>query len=282
VKEGQPYPSVGFSEEYIETPMTTKHGYIIPITKEAIFFDRTGLVLERARYVGELLGLNKEKRLIGTVIGADNSYREKRIGDSAPVSLKTYYSAYDTGRWANHFDGNALTDWENVDYAEAKFADITDPNTGEPIILSGQRLILAPQAKAFRGQQLLTATQLWKMTQGDTNVYPKVNTVGPNMLQNIGVTLATSRQLRKQLVARLGLAAADADNYWFYGDPSKAFEYRENWPITVVQAPLNSEAEFSQDIVVRFKASERGVPVVREPRAFQRHRAISTSSSSGA
>ena len=28
----------------------------------------------------------------------------------------------------------------------------------------------------------------------------------------------------------------------------------ENWPITVSQAPLGSEAEFNSDIVLRFKA----------------------------
>ncbi len=53
-------------------------------------------------------------------------------------------------------------------------------------------------------------------------------------------------------------------------------------PSTVVQAPVNSEAEFTQDVVVRFKASERGQAAVIEPRKFQRHRALSTSSSSGA
>ena len=55
----------------------------------------------------------------------------------------------------------------------------------------------------------------------------------------------------------------------------------ENWPITVVQAPTNSEAEFTQDIVVRFKASERGTAAIMEPRQFQRNRALATSSSSG-
>ena len=40
----------------------------------------------------------------------------------------------------------------------------------------------------------------------------------------------------------------------------------ENWPITVTQAPPNSEAEFSQDIVLRFKASERGAAAVLDPR----------------
>ena len=40
----------------------------------------------------------------------------------------------------------------------------------------------------------------------------------------------------------------------------------ENWPITVTQAAQNSEAEFTQDIVVRFKASERGAAAVLNPR----------------
>ena len=84
--------------------------------------------------------------------------------------------------------------------------------------------------------------------------------------------MATSRQLYKQLQAQLGLDPATAGGYWFYGDPA-AFAYMENWPITVVQAPTNSEAEFSQDIVVRFKASERGTPAVIEPRRWQRNRA---------
>ena len=83
---------VGFSEEYVQTPATTKRQLGIGITKEAIFFDRTGLVLDRASYVGTLLGLRKEKNLIGVLIGAVNTFQEKRTGDSAAVSLKTYYS----------------------------------------------------------------------------------------------------------------------------------------------------------------------------------------------
>jgi hypothetical protein len=40
----------------------------------------------------------------------------------------------------------------------------------------------------------------------------------------------------------------------------------ENWPITVTQSAGGSEAEFTQDIVVRFKASERGAAAVLNPR----------------
>jgi len=49
----------------------------------------------------------------------------------------------------------------------------------------------------------------------------------------------------------------------------------------VLQSPQNSEAEFNQDVVVRYKASERGAAAVLQPRAWQRHRAASASSSSG-
>ena len=77
VRPGMPYPSLGFAEDYIDTPQTTKRGFIVPVTKEAIFFDRTHLILQRAAEVGEVLGLNKEKRLIDLLIGATNNYKWK-------------------------------------------------------------------------------------------------------------------------------------------------------------------------------------------------------------
>jgi len=290
VREGQEFNTVGFGEEYVETPMTTKHGEIIAITKEAVFFDRTGMVLQRAALVGEILGLSKEKRLLQTIIGATASYREKRKGDVAPVDLQTYYAADDNGRWINHFDGNGLVDYTNLDYAEQQFANVVDPNTGEPIIVGGYQ-ILAPKARRRTLEQILTATQLYRLTQpgaaqapglGSFSAWPGAITIGGNFVQGMGVSAALSQQLAKQLVLAYGLALSDAANYWFFGNFQKAFAYMENWPITVVQAPVNSEAEFTHDIPFRWKASERGTPAVLDPRFVQRHRAITTSSSSGA
>ena len=56
VAPGMPYPNLGFGEDYVETPSTAKRGFIVPVTKEAIFFDRTHLILSRAAEVGEVLG----------------------------------------------------------------------------------------------------------------------------------------------------------------------------------------------------------------------------------
>lgn len=277
---------VGFSEEYVQTQPTVKRQLGIGITKEAIFFDRTGLVLDRANYVGTLLGLRKEKNLIQLLIGAVNTFQEKRTGDSAAVTLNTYTSIGELQqgglpqRWVNHIDGNGLTDWTNINADEQLFAQMIDPNTGEPIILPGRRVLIAPQTQALSLNQLMQAQAVWKFTQGGAtpSAGAGYGTIGANPLMDLSITMVLSRQLLKQLVTTFSLAASDAGNYWFYGDPA-AFAYMENWPITVVQAPTNSEAEFTQDIVVRFKATERGVGAVMEPRRMIRNRALSTSGS---
>jgi hypothetical protein len=88
-------------------------------------------------------------------------------------------------------------------------------------------------------------------------------TYSRNPLGNYRV--ADSRLVYRRIIAS-GVAADTAKKWWFVGDFKRAFAYMENWPITVTQSPLGSEADFNQDIVVRFKASERGAAAVINPR----------------
>jgi hypothetical protein len=245
---GMPYPHLGFGEDYIETPSTTKRGFIVPVTKEAIFFDRTHLILSRAAEVGEILGLNKEKRLIDLVIGATNNYKSKG------TALNTYQTS---SPWVNSISGNELVDWANVDAAEQLFADILDPNTGEPVLIRGTTLLVMP-AYRHAAHRIVNATQLTFSADSSPTA-----TFAPNPLSNFRVF--DSRLAYRRIVAS-GVAAADAKKWWFVGDFRRAFAYMENWPITVTQAPLGSEAEFNNDIVLRFKASERGAAAVLNPR----------------
>jgi len=250
VAPGMPYPNVGFSEDYIETPATTKRGYIVPVTKEAIFFDRTNLILRRAAEVGELLGLNKEKRLLDLVIGATNNYKWRG----------TDYDTYQTSApWVNELASNELVDWTNVDAAEQLLAEILDPNTGEPVLLRGTQVLVMP-AYRHAAHRVFNAAELNYTATGS-----ETSTVAANPLGNY--TVAESRLAYRRVVAS-GVAAADAKKWWLLGDFRKAFAYMENWPITVTQAPRGSEAEFSQDLVLRFKASERGAAAVIDPRAI--------------
>jgi hypothetical protein len=248
VGPGMPYPHLGFGEDYIETPSTTKRGFIVPVTKEAIFFDRTHLVLTRAAEVGEVLGLNKEKRLIDLVIGTTNNYKWKG----------TTYNTYQSSTpWINTLATNELVDWTNVDKAEQLFADILDPSTGEPVLVRGTTVLVMP-AYRHAAHRVFSAAELTFTAAGSTTA-----TVAANPLT--GYRVFDSRLAYRRIVAA-GIAAATAKKYWFVGDFRRAFAYMENWPITVTQAPLGSEAEFNNDIVLRFKASERGAAAVINPR----------------
>lgn len=250
VKEGMPFPSVGLGEDYIETPATAKDGLIVPVTKEAIFFDRTGVLLDNCSKVGEALGIKKEKECLDLFIGATNNYKWKG------TSYDTYQA---TTPWINLLAGaaNDLVDWTDIDSAEALFDDMLDPNTGEPVMIEAMSVI-ATTRRRHALNRVINATEIRYTASGAAT-----ETIAGNPIRNYATY--TSRLLYRRLIAA-GVSAANAATIWFLGDPSKAFAYMENWPITVVQAPTNSEAEFVQDIVMRYKASERGVAAVKDPR----------------
>lgn len=247
IHPGMPYPTYGFGEDWIETPSTTKHGFIVPVTREAIFFDRTNLVLARAAEVGEALGLNKEKRLLDVLIGATNPF----------VWKGTAYDTYQAATpWINTLGSNELIDWTDVDAVEQLFANMLDPHTGEPILLRGTTVLVAP-AYRHAAHRIFQANEI-RYTSGATE------TIVTNPMAS-EYRVEVSRLMYRRVIAA-GTAAADAKKWWFAGDFARAFAYMENWPITVTQAPTNSEAEFTHDIVVRYKASERGAAAVLDPR----------------
>jgi hypothetical protein len=248
IHPGMPYPHLGFGEDYIETPSTTKRGFIVPVTREAIFFDRTHLVLSRAAEVGEILGLNKEKRLIDVLVGVTNNFKWRG------TSFNTYQTATP---WINVISSNELVDWTDVDAAEQLFADMLDPNTGEPILIDARHVLVMP---AYRH----AAHRIFNALDIDyTGTGAATTTRAANPLSHY--TMHVSRLAYRRIIAS-GESAANAKKWWFLGDFRRAFAYMENWPITVTQSPMNSEADFNQDIVVRFKASERGAAAVLDPR----------------
>ena len=257
VPEGRPYPLVGISEDWIQTPQTLKRGMIDALTKEAVFFDRTGVLLARCGEVGEFLGLNKEKRLIDAFIDQNTTtHRYNWRG--------TTYATYQAANpWVNVIAaGNALTDWTSVDAAEQVLAAIRDPWTGEPIMVTPKDLVVT-RSKLYTARRIVTATEIQVVTPGFATTGSPTRTATPNPIQSYRII---SSQL---LGARMSLAAEPASD-WFIGDVARAVNYMENFPLTVVQAATNSEAEFQRDIVMQWKASERGAAAVVEPRVLVR------------
>ena len=84
-----------------EDPYNTKRGFVVPVTREAIFLDRTNMILNRASEVGEVLGLKKERRILDMVIGVTNNYEMDG-------------TVHNTYQLTNDLSGNELTSGESV------------------------------------------------------------------------------------------------------------------------------------------------------------------------
>src|SRR5690606_22336173 len=149
----------------------------------------------RAAEVGEVLGLNKEKRLVDMVIGVTNNYK------SNGTSHDTYQTA---SPWTNVAESNPLDDWTNVDAAEPLFADILDPNTREPVLLSAPTVLVMP-ASRHAAHRVFNAAEIQYAAGGTT-------TVASNPLGNYRVV--ESRLAYRRFVAS-GETADDATKWWF-------------------------------------------------------------------
>jgi hypothetical protein len=251
VGEAMPYPEFGFGEDYIQTPKTQKYGGIISLTREAIFFDRTGLIIDRARRVGHWLAYRKEVRILRTFMGIDNTFSW----------LGTTYNTYQTTQWTNT-QTNVLADWTDIEASEALLIAITDPWTGLPVTVIPKDLFVMP-ANVYKARNILNATEVRTVVSSNT-------TLSDNPVRG-QYNAMTSRIAMSVLVAS-GVAASDAATYWWHGDFGTAFRYMENWPIRVDTQRGDSDAAFAKDIVLRYKASEMGRPAVFQPRVVIRNK----------
>ena len=251
VAAGSQYTSGHLEANYIETPGTAKHGLIIPVTKEAVFFDQTHHLLERAAEVGEILALNKEKRILDTVLGNTKTYKQNGM-------LLDTYSAATSHPWKNLLSGNELLNWESVETAEDVFGEMVDPISGNPILIEPNAVLVMPP-KRHLAHRLFYASSISYDTGSDAGL------TGTSIRNPFAkYRLVASRQAYLQIKSQQGVT--NPEKVWFIGNFRKAFAYMENWGITVTKSSFGSEADFTRDIVVRFKASERGTPAVLDPR----------------
>ncbi len=200
-----------------------------------------------------MLGLNKEKRLVDLLIGATNNYKWKG----------TAYNTYNAA-------GTGAAPEAIGSTRRAKSWSIgptwTPPSNSLPTSSIRTRAsrcsiqattVLVMPAYRHAAHRVFNAAEINYAASGSATT-----TVAANPLGNYRVV--ESRLAYRRLIAS-GQEAAAAKKWWFIGDFRRAFAYMENWPITVTQSPNNSEADFNQDIVVRFKASERGAAAVHQP-----------------
>lgn len=260
VPEGASYPESGVSEHYLETPPTTKRGIAISITKEAVFFDRTGLLIQRAQAVGNRLAMDKLKRILRVVIGAVNNY--KLDG----VATNTYLTS---GAYTND-QSNELVDFRDIDESRVLFTRNVHPDTGNPLDASDFVDMLVSPFKEWTARRILSGTET-RVGDGATSTPV---TISENPARSLGLNLIVSALLPVLVNTDLSVTtAANAnDKYWIAGNFKRAFLYIQNWPLMVEQAPPGAGNNWLRDILVQFKAGERGVAFCQEPRFVQRNK----------
>lgn len=277
IPEGKPYPLVGMTPSTIRLPAAEKRGGILPITREMIIRDNTGLLLQRAQTVGQGMGLSKEKRIIDTFIGADPSYIRKE------EARATYaVSAAGTNMGFTNLGTEILTDFTDIRILSDLFYAMSDPDINEPLDVSPTTIVcgdnLAWQARSIvRNVQVRDGTGA-RVARATPTVGVDTDIIGINDGNRIpfDLEIVHNEFLIRRLIARTGaggLTSGDralSNAHWWFGNPMKAFVYKEIWAMTSEQAPLNNEAQFEKDTWFRIKVSEKGIPGIREPRAIIR------------
>ena len=289
-------------ENYLDLPETQPRGLIVDMDRTAIYADRTGLVAKRAQDVGELLGKHKEMRGIRLLCGIDTAtpYKEKYKWDAGgAVQIDAWQSASGANGYSyqlaltqasrkfpfiNDVPSNPLDSWETFKQSDFFFSKVPDPNDGWPLTLKGQD-VLAPYSQRFDIPRITQAYQVYMIAGGVANAFGKgsIMTASPNPVNTMGSINAQISRLLSQimLMATSTYAAAgangkvDPEHVWFTGDFKEAIKYMENWPIKVIQRPPLSEAEFLQDVVLGYRADERGRWAWFDPRRLQRNNFVS-------
>ena len=261
-KPGEPHPRAQFGEKWVQTPETAEFALAVEVSKEAVFYDLSGQVLQSAAAVGDEIAYRKELRVIDLFIGAANSFNWSG----------TAYNTYQTSRTLGYLNdlSNPLTDWTAIQAAMMLFMRQEDPNTGKRILTKPDTIVVNP-ARIATANLIMAATSTERRTGAgastpQTTSNPLNVSVSPGAPYT-GMEIITSPLLEQRCVAAdgLNLSQANADDYWWAFESGKAFRYMQNYPLSVSQAAPNQYEMLDRGIVAAYFANERGVPSVWSP-----------------
>ena len=264
-RPGEGTARVGLNEEWIDTPETEEYALSIEVNQEAVFFDLTQDVLNKANSIGEAVRYRKEVRCIDVLIGETNPYEYK----------DTAYNTYlDTdpaaaGEWLND-SVNAFADQTDIDNALQLFSRMTDPSSGKRVIIAGPYSLVTVPALEMLVAQVLGATGTEQRTASAAEIRHTINWVSGK----IGTVIASPLMhmaLRDAAKTTGGnLTEANSKRWWMISNG--AYGYMENWPLRTDQANPQTKEMLDRGILAFYKASERGVPIVQEPRKAVRNK----------
>lgn len=278
VNAGMEYQRRGFVPNYYNLQRPKKRGGIVAVTFEMIYADRTKQAIDSAENIGRAIGMEKEYRILKVFLGLVNNF-EFSYGNGAETNSSTYHVTAGTlGTWINGLNNQPLQSWNDVNAVEQVFAQMRDPNTGQPIEVDADTIFVMP-GQMHNAKHILHATELRTGPGGSTSATGNV-TLSDNSLRmynlitsKFAYKLATNASVvfpKMDLTTGAALSGANATLLWLMGNPKRAFYYRQVEGLQMFQAPPMNPEEFNKDIVLQVKAREYGVAGVSDPFAMVR------------
>jgi hypothetical protein len=248
VLEGHPYTETGFTEKYVTTS-EAKKGRIVSINEELIVFDQTGEINRRAMMVGDYIRQEREKTIVRGVLDKNNTvYRPK--GQPTALYVAAHMNYIGTGGVTGFDSASPFQDVTDLDhvmtYRATKVVDDRVDGTPEPIggLNGPQNVLLVPTALSGLAYDVLNG-----------GIVRSPN--GTNF-----ATFATNSpgRARGMVGDILHSPYVDAESLvdWYYGNFQRQFVWTEIWPLQTFTQGKDSEAAFSNDVVMRVKARYYG------------------------
>jgi hypothetical protein len=251
--ESMSYEMTNFGDRDITIHMAD-FGRTISVTREAIFNDRTGQLLDNARLIGEYGGQHRAKMVIQTLEGLPRTAFKEATGASRAFTYKgtTYqntsiysndHSAIDGRVNDNLAATNALADYTDLQAVMDLFTDMTTP-TGHEMAVS-PKIVLVHEKAVNTAWQILNAPEYLKdPSHAGTAIYHQPNPFGPGGPGG-KFNVLSSRYLASTTT-------------WYCGDPAKQLKWLWVWRPATASLAASADIAFFNNIVMTYKFSYHG------------------------
>lgn len=273
LQPNEPIPMGSMDAEWIDVNPVEKHGQGLAIATETMLFDgNQGAAIEAVGKISYQIGWSKEDRILRPVFGIENTYR---YGAAQSSGTSTAYNTYSTtvqdtfASYINSLTANLDSELD-LNAIEQVFLAMTDPRTGYPINMGGKRDLIVMPYKIMSARRVCRITTV---EQGPRATAPQAvegtSTTWTSMLNEPKYS-QRAMQLLTTADANYswaGLTTLQAQFRMIYGDPKKAFEYREARPFQTWSWNMTQDPSLAlHDCFMMVVAIEQGSTTVIEPR----------------
>lgn len=257
IGENEDYPEVAIGEQWVTLPRVDKKGFILSLTEEAIFEDKTNDIMRSWSDSVDFLGVNREKMRLSTILGVTNTYSR----NGGPTQ-NTYGDTHTQGDGDNLIASTALVDRASLSAGKNAMNLLTDPDTGEPIAPGRTMGIVVPDALEWTLDDILDPATEYQST-------PSLGATAVRQKRTNKAIYSGGRSYQpysNQYVYTVGGSAST----WWMGDFKRAFVERVVYPEQVQTEDRSGHLSFSRDIVARIKCRYKSSMGVRDWRYVQK------------